>query len=115
MIYEILSLGARGASKTQIIFRVNLSHKLAKKYIFFLVKKGLLTLETELEGTNYFLTERGERLFHLLQEVEKELNDFYAMSLASEMKVRGPAIRTHPSFGSERGRVPIEIQRSSSF
>ncbi|HTD20926.1 MAG TPA: winged helix-turn-helix domain-containing protein [Ktedonobacteraceae bacterium] len=115
MIYEILSLGVRGSSKTQIIFRANLSHKLAEKYIVFLVKKGLLEIESNFGGARYLLTEKGEHVFHLLQEVERELEDFYVTSLASEMKVRGPAIRTHPSFGSERGRVPIEIQRSSSF
>ncbi len=113
MIYEILALGARGASKTQIIFKVNLSHKLAKKYIVFLVKRGLLSLETDLEGTRYILTGRGERLFQLLREVERELSDFYVMSLSSEMKARGPASQTHPSFGNERGHVPIEIQLAS--
>ena len=113
MIYEILSLGAGGVSKTQIIFKVNLSHKLAKKYTLFLVKKGLLALETDLEGTKYFLTKRGERLFHLLYEVERELTDFYAMSLSSGTIARDPASRTRPTLDSERGRVPIEIQRAS--
>jgi predicted transcriptional regulator len=114
MIYEILSLGTREVSKTQIIFRVNLSHKLAEKYIVFLVKKGLLERRSGFEGTRYLLTERGERLIHLLRDVERELSDFYAMSLSSEMKARDPTIQTHPSFGSERGRVPIEIQRALS-
>ena len=113
MIYDILTLGARGVSKTQITFRANLSHKLVEKYTVFLVKKGLLVIESGLEGTRYLLTDRGDRLFRLLREVESELNDFYAMSLASEMKARDPASRTHPSFGTERGRVPIEIQRAS--
>jgi len=73
VIYDILTLGARGASKTQMIFRANLSHKLVQKYTVFLVKKGLLSVEADLEGSRYFLTEKGGRLFHLLQEVEKEL------------------------------------------
>ena len=113
VIYDILTLGARGASKTQITFRANLSHKLVEKYTVFLVKKGLLEIESDFEGARYCLTEKGRRLFHLLQEVERELSDFYAMSLASEMKARDLSSRTHPSFGSERGRVPIEIQRAS--
>ena len=114
MIYDILTLGARGASKTQIIFRANLSHKLVEKYIVFLVKRGLLTIESDLEGSRYFLTEKGGRLFHLLQEVERELNDFYAMSLVSETKARRPGLRYHPSFDSERDHVPIEIKRAAS-
>ena len=115
MIYEILLLGVRGASKTEIIFKANLSHKLAQKYILFLIKRGLLNVDKGLEGTRYLLTERGERLFALLREVEKELNDFYVMSLSSEMKARSPALRTHPTFDNERDRVPIEIQRASLF
>jgi len=114
VIYDILTLGARGSSKTQIIFQANLSHKLVQKYTVFLVKKGLLSIEADSEGSRYFLTERGGRLFHLLQEVEKELNDFYAMTLAIETRTRGPALRTNPSFYTERVRVPIEIQRASS-
>ena|SRR2546427_3643734 len=114
MIYQILSLGAQGVSKTQIIFRVNLSHKLAEKYIVFLVKKGLLAIERDFEGARYLLTERGERLFQLLRDVETELDDFYSMSLSSEMKARDPVLRTHPSLGSERGHIPIEVQRASS-
>jgi predicted transcriptional regulator len=114
VIYDILTLGARGASKTQIIFRANLSHKLVQKYTVFLVKKGLLSIEADLEGSRYFLTEKGGRLFHLLQEVEKELNDFYAMSLVSETRARHPRLRYHPSFDSERDHVPIEILQASS-
>jgi predicted transcriptional regulator len=114
VIYDILTIGARGASKTQITFRANLSHKLVEKYTVFLVKKGLLEIESDSEGVRYFLTEKGSHLFHLLQEVERELSDFYAMSLASEIKARDPVSRNHPSLGNERGHVPVEIQRTSS-
>ncbi len=104
---------AQGVSKTQIIFHVNLSHKLAVRYMLFLVKKGLLKIESNPEGTRYFRTERGDHLLRLLSEVEKELSDFYSTSLSTEMKARDPASRTHPSFGTERGRVPVEILRAS--
>lgn len=114
VIYDILTLGARGASKTQITFRANLSHKLVEKYTVFLVKKGLLEIETDLEISRYCLTDKGSRLFLLLHQVERELSDFYAMSLAIETRDRDPALRTHPSFDTERARVPIEIRRASS-
>ncbi len=113
VIYDILTLGARGASKTQITFRANLSHKLVEKYTVFLVKKGLLGVESDFESARYCLTEKGSRLFHLLQEVEKELGDFYAMSLAIETRSRDQALRIHPRFDNERARVPIEIRRAS--
>ena len=114
VIYDILTLGASGASKTHITFRANLSHKLVEKYTTFLVKKGLLAVETDFESSRYRLTEKGSRLLCLLGEVEKELNDFYAMSLEAETRTRGPSLRNHPSFCNERGRVPIEISRASS-
>ncbi len=114
VIYEILCLAATGTSKTSMIFRVNLSHKLVERYSVFLVKKGLLKLESDDVGTTYLLTERGEQLLKPLREVEKELDDLYAMSLSTDLIVRGQSSRNRPIFGSERGRVPIEIQRASS-
>ena len=71
-------------------------------------------MESGLEGTRYFLSEKGEHLLDLLREVEKELDDLYAMSLSSELKALGQASRSPRTFGSERGRVPIEIQRALS-
>jgi len=112
VIYEILSVATTGASKTSVIFKVNLSHKLVERYSVFLLKKGLLKMESEGAGTRYLLTERGERLLGLLREVERELDDFYATSLSTEMIARGQSSRARPSFGSERGHVPIEIQRA---
>jgi predicted transcriptional regulator len=112
VIYDILTLGAQGPSKTQITFRANLSHKLIEKYTIFLVKKGLLKIESFSDGTRYLLTDRGEHLLHLLQQVERELDDFYAMSLASKMKARSPGSQNFPIFEYERRRVPPEIQRA---
>jgi predicted transcriptional regulator len=78
VIYEILSLGVDGASKTQIIYRANLSYQLAAGYILFLVKKGLLEKGTDSQGlTRYWITERGGRLLRLLRDIEKELGDFF--------------------------------------
>lgn len=114
VIYEILSIGAMGASKSGIIFKVNLNHKLAERYTIFLIKKSLLRIESDSRGKRYFLTEKGERLLGLLREVEKELDDFYAMSLSTELTIPRRPSRTLPGFGSERGRVPIEIQRALS-
>ena len=63
----------------------------------------------------FLLTVRGERLLGLLSEVEKELDEFYATSLSTELIDRSRSSPTRPSFGSERGRVPIEIRRAASY
>jgi predicted transcriptional regulator len=115
VIYEILLQAATGASKTSIIFKVNLSHKLIECYSTFLLKRGLLRLESAIEGNKYVLTDRGVRLLGLLEEVQKELEDFYSMSLASDLVAQRRSLQTRFGFGSERGRVPIEIRRALAF
>jgi len=112
VIYEILLLATDGASKTRILFKANLSHKLVERYSIFLVKKGLLRLESDNQTDMYVLTDRGIRLLGLLREVEKELEDFYATSLASDLIVRDRSLRNHLGLDSERGHVPIEIRRA---
>src|SRR5207247_9285677 len=92
----------------------NLSHKLVERYSIFLVKKGLLKLESGNLGMRYLLTERGERLLGLLREVQREPDALYTMSLSTDLVAHGQSSRTRPILGSERGRVPIEIQRAFS-
>ena|SRR3989442_931612 len=114
VIYEILLLGTAGASKTGIIFKVNLSHGLAERYTTFLVKKGLLRLDSDAKSSRYFITLKGESLLKLLRAVEKELDDLYTMSLSTEPTAQRQSSRIAQSVGNERGRVPIEIQRAFS-
>ena len=78
VIYEILALGIEGVSKTQIIYKVNLSFRRAEVYIHFLANKGFLKLETDPQGlTKYWLTESGVRLLRLLRSVEIELRELF--------------------------------------
>jgi predicted transcriptional regulator len=91
VIYEILSLGVEGASKTQIIYRANLSYQLAESYILFLVRKGLVDKGTDSQGfTRYWITERGARLLRLLRDIEKELGDFFLRAPSLGIGVQGP-------------------------
>src|SRR5260370_13518848 len=53
VIYEILSVGEMGASKTNIIFKVNLNHKLAERYTIFLTKKRLLRIQSDSRHKRY--------------------------------------------------------------
>jgi predicted transcriptional regulator len=91
VIYEILSLGLEGATKTHIIYKANLSYQLAEGYILFLLKKGLLKDEIDSHGfTRYWITERGKRLLRLLRDVERELGDFFVRPPSLEIGVPGP-------------------------
>ena len=87
VIFEILILSKSGPSKTHIIFKANLSFRLAEKYVHFLVEKKLLR-EEELRGpTHYFLTERGERFLRHLEEVEKQLADFFVKDVFTDTRL----------------------------
>jgi predicted transcriptional regulator len=79
VIYEILSVAADGVSKTQIIYKVNLSFRLAAKYIEFLSDRGWLRLDLETDGKQkFFLTRDGERVLRNLYEIEKELSKLFS-------------------------------------
>jgi len=61
MLVEILIVGLKGAKKTEIVYKANLNFKIAKKYLDFLLAKGLLT-EDSLCGRKkiYRTTEKGK-------------------------------------------------------
>jgi predicted transcriptional regulator len=91
VIFEILLQAVGGASKTQIIFKVNLSFQLAERYVQFLLNRGLLKREIGPDGfTKYSLTEKGVGLLRLLREVESELSDLYIRTPSTGTGVPGP-------------------------
>ena len=61
MLVDILVLGLKGAKKTEIVYKANLNFKIGKKYLDFLLAKGLMT-EDSLQGTRkiYRTTEKGK-------------------------------------------------------
>ena len=78
MIYEILSVAADGVSKTQIIYKANLSFRLAGRYIKLLCDTGWLRETAETDGKpKFFLTDEGERVLRNLYELEKELSKLF--------------------------------------
>jgi predicted transcriptional regulator len=79
VIYEILSVAADGVSKTQIIYKVNLSFRLAASYIEFLSERGWLRQGVEMDGKpRFFLTSEGERILRNLYEIERELSKLFS-------------------------------------
>ena len=74
VIYEILSVVSDSATKTQLIFKVNLSHQLAERYIQFLLNREHIARTERPNGqVDYSITEKGYRLLRLLRDVENEL------------------------------------------
>ncbi|HJH29375.1 MAG TPA: hypothetical protein C5S51_06740 [Methanosarcinaceae archaeon] len=55
---EILKVAMNGAKKTQIVYQVNLNHKIAMKYITLLTEKDLIK-----QQDNIFLTTEKGRAY----------------------------------------------------
>lgn len=76
----MLTLVRGGSAMTRVVYRANLNFELAKRYFRFLTSNGYVTLQNPLESTRgpYQLTDKGEKLFVLLQEVERELHNMFS-------------------------------------
>ena len=69
-MYEILSLARNRASKTQMVYKANLNFHIINGYIGYLVSKEFIRKNRdERRFAIYELTERGERLLDLLEEL----------------------------------------------
>jgi predicted transcriptional regulator len=61
-----------------VIYRANLSFRLAEKYLKFLLDAGWLRLESTIEGKSRFvITSEGKRIHGALSEIERELDRLF--------------------------------------
>ena len=78
VIQDILSLGHDGFSRTQAIYKANLSFSLAKRYIPFLLSKGHLDQGADNRGIQkYVLTTKGQHLLLCIAEIQRELDGLF--------------------------------------
>jgi predicted transcriptional regulator len=69
-MYDILSLAKNRISKTQMVYKANLNFSLIDGYIRYLLHKKFIRMhDDEGDFTVYELTERGQRLLQLLEEL----------------------------------------------
>jgi predicted transcriptional regulator len=61
ILASILTVASRGALKTHIMYKANLSHRQLEKYLQFLEESGLLLQisDPELGSRHYRVTEKG--------------------------------------------------------
>ncbi|MBO0888672.1 hypothetical protein J2P12_06190 [Candidatus Bathyarchaeota archaeon] len=84
LIYEILNLAERGASKYRIVSAVSLNFRQIERYMRFLLHSGHLEFSLNSQGVQtYTLTAKGRRLQNLLREIQEELNNLFTRSLSS--------------------------------
>jgi predicted transcriptional regulator len=67
ILASILQVASKGALKTHIMYKANLSHRQLEKYLAFLEERGLLVegIDEDLGNRMYRITERG---FDFLRE-----------------------------------------------
>lgn len=61
ILASILQVASKGALKTHIMYRANLSHRQLEKYLAFLEERGLLAqgIDEDLGNRMYRITEKG--------------------------------------------------------
>ena len=61
ILASILQVASKGALKTHIMYRANLSHRQLEKYLAFLEERGLLAqgIDADLGNRMYRITEKG--------------------------------------------------------
>lgn len=72
ILVDMLIVGSRGAKKTDIVYKTNLNFKLVKKYLDFLLLKGLIA-EDGLQRRRklYRTTEKGKMFIKRYRETVK--------------------------------------------
>lgn len=70
ILVRILVIALRGARKTEIVYRANLNFNLGKKYLDFLLAKGLITRDSP-NGTRkiYRTTRKGKMFIKRYREI----------------------------------------------
>jgi predicted transcriptional regulator len=75
IIFEVLSIAKFGITKTQIVYRANLSFRMAGRYVASLLEAGLFQDEWK-EGLRTFrLTDSGENFLGQLARLEQGLDE----------------------------------------
>ena len=80
IIADILSITSKGAKKTLIMYRANLSYKLLRRYLTEVMNAGLVIFEGGADC--YWLTQKGQEFLKQFyeysrsnEELEKQIND----------------------------------------
>ena len=66
IVIAILDVLSGGATKTKIVYKANLNFKLAKKYLDFLLEKGLVRTD----GSSYEITDEGKTFMKKAKELQ---------------------------------------------
>lgn len=71
IIADILSVAEKGATKTRIMYRSNLSFYMLERYLRILEERNLIRVEGSKRPPRYFTTEAGRRFLKDYKKLEK--------------------------------------------
>jgi predicted transcriptional regulator len=67
LIVDILEIALKGVGKTEIVYKANLNFKQARKYLDFLLEKGLIAVSSN-RRNKYRTTEKGKAFIKRYRE-----------------------------------------------
>jgi len=73
IISQILDICVKGASKTRIVYQVNLNFRTINPYLDLLTKNGLIDVKKE-QTIIYETTPRGQDLLDNFKQIQSELS-----------------------------------------
>ena len=71
IVHDILKVSRRGARKTSIMYKANLSFTQLERYLKLLEERGLIR-----NSDAYYTTEKGRRFLESYGEMKKMLEEF---------------------------------------
>lgn len=73
IVLEILEVCKKGASKTRVVYQVNLNFRNVNFYLDMLIKKDLLAA-CQITGKLYKTTPKGEKFLDNMKKIDNELH-----------------------------------------
>jgi predicted transcriptional regulator len=67
LMVDILKIALKGAGKTEIVYKANLNFKQVRKYLDFLLEKGLIAVSSN-KRKKYRTTEKGKAFIKRYRE-----------------------------------------------
>jgi predicted transcriptional regulator len=89
IISEILEICSKGATKTRIVYQVNLNFRTVNPYIELLTKAGMIYVNKEQNKIIYMTTGKGNELLENFRIIQESLPDMWNGPQVNEANV-GP-------------------------
>ena len=108
IIFEILEMAMRGATRTSIATKQGLNFKRASRHVMLLHSSGHLQKYLTPEGTLYVLTRKGENFLSGLRAIRADLAEMSSLPRSSSYVDEGQVLQLTQIPYTRRTHVPQE-------